>query len=195
MLSCFSHVWLFTTLRTVAHQVPLSLGFSRHEYWSVFPFPLPGDFPTPGVEPAFLTAPALAGRFFITSATWEALYDHCNTSASLVIHIAVPWQVWGQPSKIKKWAVAQFLESPPLPKIVGIILPLLAYEITQPIKTNWDFPAGASGKEPTYQCKRRKRCRFNHWVRKIHRRRAWQPTPVFLPGESRGQRSLMGYGP
>jgi len=39
---------------------------------------------------------------------------------------------------------------------------------------------------------RHKRCRFNPWVRKIPLRRAWQPTPVFLPGESHGQRSLAG---
>ena len=46
---------------------------------------------------------------------------------------------------------------------------------------------GTSGKEPTCQCRRHKRCGFNFWVRKIPRRRAWQPTPVFLPGESHGQ--------
>ena len=40
-----------------------------------------------------------------------------------------------------------------------------------------------------------KRCGFNLWVRKIPWRRKWQPTPVFLPGESHGQRSLMGYSP
>ena len=39
------------------------------------------------------------------------------------------------------------------------------------------------------------KCRFNPWVRKILWRRAWQPTPVFLPGESQGQRSLAGYSP
>ena len=50
-----------------------------------------------------------------------------------------------------------------------------------------------SGKEPACQCRRRKRHRFNPWVRKIHWRRAWQPTPVFFPGESHGQRSLVGY--
>ena len=55
------------------------------------------------------------------------------------------------------------------------------------------FPGGASGKEPTCQCRRRQRCRFDTWVRKIPWRRAWQPTPVFLPGESHGQRSLVGY--
>ena len=46
------------------------------------------------------------------------------------------------------------------------------------------FPGGASGKEPACQCRRRKRCRFDPWVAKIPWRRVWQPTPVFLPGES-----------
>ena len=54
---------------------------------------------------------------------------------------------------------------------------------------------GASGKEPTCQCRRYGRHRFDPWVGKILWRRAWQPTPVFLPGESHGQRSLMGYSP
>ena len=57
------------------------------------------------------------------------------------------------------------------------------------------FPGGASGKNLTCQCWRCKRCGFNPWVRKILWRRAWQPTPVFLLGESHGQRSLVGYGP
>ena len=46
------------------------------------------------------------------------------------------------------------------------------------------FPSGTSGKEPNYQCRRCKRCVFDPWVGKIPWRRAWQPTPVFLPGES-----------
>ena len=56
------------------------------------------------------------------------------------------------------------------------------------------FPGGARGKEPTLQCRINKRHGFCSWVRKIPWRRAWQPTPVFLPGESNGQRSLAGYG-
>ena len=50
------------------------MGFSRQEYWSRLPFPTPGDLPNPGVEPVSVVSPALAGRFFTTSATWEALY-------------------------------------------------------------------------------------------------------------------------
>ena len=57
------------------------------------------------------------------------------------------------------------------------------------------FPGGTSGKEPACQCRRHKRRGFNAWVRKIPWRRAWQPTPILLPGESHGQRSLVGYSP
>ena len=70
MLSCFSHVWLFVTLWTVAHQVPLSMiGFSRPEYWSGLPCPPSGDLPDPGIEPVSLTSTVLAGGFFTTSTT------------------------------------------------------------------------------------------------------------------------------
>ena len=54
------------------------------------------------------------------------------------------------------------------------------------------LPRWLSGKESTCQCRR---CRFDLWVGTIPWRRAWQPTPVFLPGESHGQRSLAGYSP
>ena len=57
------------------------------------------------------------------------------------------------------------------------------------------FPGGASGKESTCKGRRRKRGKFNLWVGKIPWRKAWQPTPAFLPGESHGQRSLVGYSP
>ena len=57
------------------------------------------------------------------------------------------------------------------------------------------FPGGASSKGPTCQCRRQKRCGFSPWVGKIPWRKAQQPTPVFLPGESHGQRSLAGYSP
>ena len=57
------------------------------------------------------------------------------------------------------------------------------------------FPGGASGKEPTCQCRKFKRCRFHPWVGKIPWRRAWQPTPVLLPREAHGQRSLAGSSP
>ena len=57
------------------------------------------------------------------------------------------------------------------------------------------LPRWRSGKEPTCQCRRCKRCRFNPWVRKIPWRRKWQPPAVFLPGKFQGHRSLAGYSP
>ena len=57
------------------------------------------------------------------------------------------------------------------------------------------YPGGASGKESACQCTGFKRCRFSPWVGKIPWRRKWQPTPVFLSGESHGQRSLESYSP
>ena len=64
MLSHFSCVWLFVTLWTVAHQAPLSMEFSRQEYWSGLLCPPPGDHPDPGIKPLSQASPALAGGFF-----------------------------------------------------------------------------------------------------------------------------------
>ena len=55
------------------------------------------------------------------------------------------------------------------------------------------FPGGTIGKESTCQHRGCRRCGFNPWIGKIPWRRAWQPTPIFLPGESHGERSLAGY--
>ena len=56
-LSCFHHVWLFSTPCTLAHQAPLSMGFSRQEYWSELPCPPIGDLPNAGTEPVSLASP------------------------------------------------------------------------------------------------------------------------------------------
>ena len=66
VLSCFSRVQCFETLWTVAHQAPLSMGFSRQEYWSGLPCPPPGDLPDPGIDSVSLVSPTLAGSFFTT---------------------------------------------------------------------------------------------------------------------------------
>ena len=57
-------VQLFATPWTVAHQAPLSMGFSMQEYWSGLLWPLPGDLPNPGIKPMSLKSPALAGGLF-----------------------------------------------------------------------------------------------------------------------------------
>ena len=64
-----SRVRLFVTPWTVAHQAPLSVGFSRQEYWSMLPFPPPGDLPDPGIEPTS----ALESRFFTTESPGKPL--------------------------------------------------------------------------------------------------------------------------
>ena len=61
----------FATPWTVARQAPLSVEFSRQEYWSGLPFPPPGDLPNPGIKAASLVSPALAGGFFTAAPPGE----------------------------------------------------------------------------------------------------------------------------
>ena len=81
LLSC---VQLFGTPWTVAYQAPLSIGFSRQEYWSGLPFPSPGDLPDPEIES---TSPAWAGRFFTA--------EPPVTVVSTKVHLLLEWPVWG----------------------------------------------------------------------------------------------------
>ena len=129
VLSYFSHVWLFETPWTTACQALLSMEFSRQEYWTELPFPLPGDLPYPGIEPMSLMSTALAGGFFITSAlAWK-----------------IPW-----------------MEEPGRLQSMGSLRVGLDWATSLSLFT------------------------FMHW------RRKWEPTPVFLPGESQGRGSLVG---
>ena len=78
VLSC---VRLFAILWTVAHQAPLSMGYSRQEHWSGLTFPPPGDLPDPGIKPTSLMSPALARGFlfyfiFYHCATWKPAKEH-----------------------------------------------------------------------------------------------------------------------
>ena len=67
-----SHVRLFVTPWTAAHQAPPSMGFSRQEYWSGLPLPSPEDLPDPGIEPGSPTAPVMASGFFNTEPPWKS---------------------------------------------------------------------------------------------------------------------------
>ena len=71
VLSCFSHTGLFAIPLTVASQAPLSMGFSRQQQWSGFPYSPPGDLPNME-ERTSLMSPALTSGYFTTSVTWEA---------------------------------------------------------------------------------------------------------------------------
>ena len=86
----FLHVRLFGTLWTVACQAPLSMGFSRQEYWSGLPCPPPGDLPNPWIKPTSLKSPALADGFFTTGATWEAQRRSCCSVAQSCLTLCNP---------------------------------------------------------------------------------------------------------
>ena len=122
VLGCFSHVQLFAILWITAQQAPLSMGFSRQEYWIGLPFPPPGDPPDSGLNPHLLH----------------------------FLH----WQ--------------------------GDSLPLW----------HMGFPGGSGTKESA--CNGR-RPRLYLGLGRSFREGKWQPTPIFLPEESQGQRSLEAY--
>ena len=87
VLSRLSHIRLCVTLWTAARQAPLSGRFSRQKYWSGLPCPPPGDLPDPGTEPASLTSPALAGRFFTTSTISVLRVICCQTVSGYFIFL------------------------------------------------------------------------------------------------------------
>ena len=75
------------TLGAIAHQVPLSVGFSRQEYQSGLPCPSPGHLPDPGIKPPSLMSFSLAGGFFTTSITWETLDGIMSPVFSLAYYL------------------------------------------------------------------------------------------------------------
>ena len=124
MLNYFSHVWLFETLWTVAWQAPLSMRFSRQEYWSGLPCLQPGNRPHSGIEPAALKSPALAAGFFTTSSTWEEFVLHlyinletCSVAQSyLTLCNPVDWQHTRLPfPSLSHWSLSTELVMPSIP--------------------------------------------------------------------------------
>ena len=83
LLSCLR---LFVTPWSVARQAPLSVGFSRQEYWNESLCPPPGNLPNPGIEPTTLVSSAPADRFFTTKATWEAQLKSVKRPQDQVVH-------------------------------------------------------------------------------------------------------------
>ena len=164
---------------TVAQQAPLSTGFPRCKYWSGLPVPSSGDLPDPGIKP---TSPASAGRFFITEPPEEPIYtplllllSRSVVSDSVRPHglqpagLLCPWASLGKGTRVVCHALLQ-----------GIFLTQGSNRVS--CIAGKFFTAEPSGKPHIYTT-----------MYKIHRRK-WQSTPVFLPGESQGQRSLMGCG-
>ena len=86
--SHFSHVWLFSTIRTVACQAPLSMGFSRQEYWNGLPCPPPGDLPDQGIKPMSIYVSCIDRQvvfcfvlffFFVNLVNWRLItLQYCS---------------------------------------------------------------------------------------------------------------------
>ena len=89
VLSHFICVQLFVTQWTVACQAPLSMGSSRQEYWSGLPCPSPADLPDSEIKLSSFKSSSLAGEFFTTSTTWEALKLGRFTGKSSLPHFLI----------------------------------------------------------------------------------------------------------
>ena len=104
----------------VAHQAPLSMGFSRQEYWGGLPCPPPGDLRDPGIEPSSLLSPALAGRFFTTSAPWEAQRRKCEVKGAQscpTLWDPMDYTVLGiLQARILEWVAFPFSRGPSQPR-------------------------------------------------------------------------------
>ena len=115
--------------------------------------------------------------------------------ASLALH---PFAFLYTRLSVHTAVVSLHLQAIPLHSVLGVSAnsgsPAFS-SLSNPV-LSWSFLSYvASASESACQCRRRKRHGFDPWVGKIPWRRAWQPTPVFLPGESQAQRRLAGYSP
>ena len=99
VLSHFSCVQLFATLWIIACKFPLSMGFSRQEYWRGLPCHPPGNLPNPAIKLAFLMSPSLIDKFFTTSTTMEkAMAPHSSTLAWKIPWAEEPDRLWSMGS-------------------------------------------------------------------------------------------------
>ena len=233
MLSC---VRLFVTPWTVAHHTPLSMGFSRQQYWSGLPFPSPvkgfGTVNKAEIDvflklSCFFDDPEDVGNMISVSSvfsksrlnTWKftvhvllkpglenfehyfaTMWDECNC--------VVVWAFFGI-AFLRDWNENWHSFSSPVAtvefsKFAGVLSTASSLRIYSEIRQTgylffssciMGFPGGTSGKESACQCRRCQRCRFDPWVGKTLWRGKGQPTPVFVPGKSHGQRSLVSYSP
>ena len=163
--------------------------FSRQGYWSGLPFPSPGDLPNPGIE---LRSPA--GRCFTIWATREEVrFSQSSWGESGLL----PWPqvdvggrgLFGGFTAMKDISLKIFVISK-----WGCVH-RDRNQVRKCLSHNFNllsFPGGSDGKESAYSAGR---SGFDPLVGKIPWRREWIPTPVFLPGEFREQRSLASYSP
>ena len=131
-----THIWLFVTAWTVAHQAPLSMGFSRQEFCSGLPIPPPGDLPDAGVELTSRMFPALIGRFFTPSTTYRAYHTSSNFTQK---HL---------PKRNKKIRLNREIC---INVHSSFIQNSIKLETIQMNKQTWKFPAGSVVRTPHFQ--------------------------------------------
>ena len=131
VLSHFSHVRLFVTPWTVAHQAPLSIGFSRQEYWSGWLCPPPGDLPNPEIKFSSLTSPALEDGFLTTSHHLRSpdmdiicpyLYPYLYVSAYLYLLCPCPYIYIHTYTDIEMWIYNRYRCLVPMVRITELEL-------------------------------------------------------------------------
>ena len=203
-----SPVGIFATPWTIQ-----SMGFSRPQYWSGEPFPSPGYLPSPGIEPRSSTLqvdslPAeLQGKPKNTGKKERKKESEVTQSCS-ILWDPVDCSLSGSSIRgifqagVLEWVAISFSRGSSWPRgetqvsrIAGRCFTLWATREALWVLewVAYPFSNGSSqSRDWTHCCNRPG---FNPWIEKIHWRRKWQPTPVFLPGEFHGQRSLVGYSP
>ena len=190
-----SRVQLFV----VAHQALLSVGFSRQKYWSGLPLPPPGDLPNPGIEPR---SPALQGDSLKSEPPGKQLYarislQHRKDGYGDTLFLGL------EGTSVKFLGENQQPRAP-LVRMRFSKVPTVAHEtpVTALSFSTFTCPNTPGRASLVAQWERihlpmqeMQRHGFDPWVGKISWRRARQPTPVCLPGESPGQRGLAGLQP
>ena len=178
-------VRLFATPWTCSPPGSLFMEFSRQEYWSGLPFSTPGDLPGPGIEPISPASPALAGRVFIIEPPGKPKFrvylPHISKWAFQVSQgrrkSACSARDAGATGSIPGSGTSHMLPLQGLSSLVNPSRPLGTSLMAQLVK---NLPA-----------------MWETWVRSLGQEnpleRGWQPSPVFLPEEFHGQRSLAGY--
>ena len=175
-MKSLSRVRLFAIPWTVAHQAPLSMGFSRQEYWSGVPLP------SPVTLGGYLIFPCLMFLFYkmgiMVLLSCSILRITGNNAYKALIIVSSTSKCTINLNYFHDYALTSCKNLPST----------FLWFIQHPGLPRW-----LSGKESACQFSRCKRCRFDPWVRKIPWRRKWQPTQVFLLGKLHGQRSLVDY--
>ena len=170
-----SRVWLFATPWTVAHQVPLSMTFSRQEYWGWLSFPSPGDLPNPGIAPR---SPALWADSLLSEP--PGMFPKY-----LLVH---HWM--NQPIKKDMWTRNS---------ILGGLFHFYSLGWKLNARDLFKWTSSYSGASLVAQSVKNLPAVHGTQVQslgwKISWRRKWQTTPVSLPGKPHGQRSLVGCSP